>query len=395
VCFRLVRALRLSPRLVLPACLAGAFLWVVAPALSLTPYRPEPKDFEQPLPDVDRVGGARNAVRSSTGGGHGDEGPVRFVSPVIDAPARFDLVGMAGELRPLEYRGRLEGGEWTEWVETANGDPVYFGGADELQVRSRGFRPEGELHYVNVSGSDTFANRVLTTAREAVNSAFLSVASVASAGAGPPQPDMVSRREWGAKDDCRPRTGPAYGEVSAAAVHHTVSANDYGRDEAPGIVLGICRFHRNGNGWNDIGYNFLVDRFGDVYVGRSGGIKKAVVGAHAAGYNAQTTGISSIADHTSAPVSDPTENAIVDVIAWKLALHGAKATGRTRLVSSGGSSNRFPAGKKVRVKRVFGHRRVSPTQCPGQLNSVLKRIRAAAQERIAEHGGLPPPQPAD
>jgi N-acetylmuramoyl-L-alanine amidase len=389
-----VRALRLLPRLVLPACLAGALLWGVAPALSLTPYMPEPVDFEQAVPDVERVGGSGKAVRSSTGGGHGDEGPVRFVSPVIDAPARFDLVGVAGELRPLEYRARLEGEEWTEWIETANGDPVYFGGAEQLQVRSRGVRPEGRLHYVNVSGSDTFANRLLTGAREAVNSAFISVASVASAGAVPPQPNMVRRREWGGRD-CRPRTGPAYGEVKAAAVHHTVSANNYERDEAPGIVLGICRFHRNGNGWNDVGYNFLVDRFGDVYVGRSGGTRKPVVGAHAAGYNAQTTGISSIADHTTAPVSDATENAIVDVLAWKLALHGAKASGRTRLVSSGGSSNRFPAGRKVNVKRVFGHRRVSPTQCPGQLNSVLKRIRAAAQERIAEHGGLAPPQSAD
>jgi N-acetylmuramoyl-L-alanine amidase len=389
-----VRALRLLPRLVLPACLAGALLWGVAPALSLTPYTPEPVDFEQAVPDVERVGGSGNAVRSSTEGGHGDEGPVRFVSPVIDAPARFDLVGVAGELRPLEYRARLEGEEWTEWIETANGDPVYFGGAEQVQVRSRGVRPEGRLHYVNVSGSDTFANRLLTGAREAVNSAFISVASVASAGAVPPQPNMVRRREWGGRD-CRPRTDPAYGEVKAAAVHHTVSANNYERDEAPGIVLGICRFHRNGNGWNDVGYNFLVDRFGDVYVGRSGGTRKPVVGAHAAGYNAQTTGISSIADHTTAPVSGATENAIVDVVAWKLALHGAKASGRTRLVSSGGSSNRFPAGRKVNVKRVFGHRRVSPTQCPGQLNSVLKRIRAAAQERITEHGGLAPPQSAD
>jgi hypothetical protein len=48
------------------------------------------------------------------------------------------------------------------------------------------------------------------------------------------------------------------------------------------------------------------------------------------------------------------------------------------------------------VKRVFGHRRVSSTECPGdELNSVLKRIRAAAQERITEHGGLPPAEPAD
>ncbi|HZA90681.1 MAG TPA: N-acetylmuramoyl-L-alanine amidase [Solirubrobacterales bacterium] len=391
-----MRALRLFLRLVLPAGLAGVLLWSVAPALSLDPYMPEPKDFEQPVPDVERIAGGGNELRSSSGGGHADEGPVRFVSPVIDAPARFDLVGVAGELRPLEYRARLEGEEWTDWVETANGDPVYFGGAEEVQVRSRGVRPEGDLHYVNISGSDTFAGRVLTAARESVNSAFISVASVASAGALPPQPHMVKRAEWGAKRGCRPRTDPAHGEVKAATVHHTVTANDYGREEAPGIVLGICRFHRNGNGWNDVGYNFLVDRFGDVYVGRSGGVRKAVVGAHAAGYNAQTTGISSIGTHTSTPASDAAEDAIVDVIAWKLALNGVKAAGRTRLLSSGGSTNRFPAGRKVRVKRVFGHRRVSSTECPGdELNSVLQRIRARAQELIAEHGGLLPPQPSD
>src|SRR5918996_5974255 len=180
-------------------------LWAVAPALSLTPYVPEAVDFEQRLPRVDRVEAPR-ALRSSAKGDH-DEGPVRYRSQVIEAPARFDLAGVGGELRPLEYRARPSGGEWSKWVEAANGDPVYFGGADELQVRSRGTRPEGELHYVNVSGSQTLASRVLTGAREAVNSAVISVASVATAGAQPSKPDIVSRKQWGAGGGggCRPR----------------------------------------------------------------------------------------------------------------------------------------------------------------------------------------------
>jgi hypothetical protein len=389
-----VGALKRTLRFGIPAGAAGVLLWSVAPALSLTPYVPEAVDFEQRVPAVERVAAPSGPNTASTAHTHGNgEGAVRFRSPVIDAPARFDLVGVAGELRPLEYRARLDGEEWTRWVETANGDPVYFGGADDVQVRSRGARPEGRLHYVNVSGTQTFASRVITRAREAVSSALISVASTATADALPSEPELVGRGEWGAKRDggCRPRSGQAYGEVKAATVHHTVSANGYAPDEAPGIVLGICRFHRNGNGWNDIGYNFLVDRFGEVYVGRSGGPRKAVVGAHAGGYNAQTTGIASIGTHTSDPISDAAGHAFVELIAWKLALHGTKAAGKTRLLSAGGSVNRFPAGKKVRVKRVFGHRRVNATECPGtELKRALKRIRARAQELIAGSGGTGP-----
>jgi hypothetical protein len=379
-----VRALKRLLALGVPAGVAATLLWAVAPALSLTPYAPEAVDFEQRVPSVARVEGPQQLRASAAHGA--DEGSVRFRSGVIDAPARFDLVGIGGELRPVEYRARASGSEWSEWVETANGDPVYFGGADELQLRSRGARPDGTLHYVNVSGSQTLAGRVLTGAREAVNSALISVASVAPAAAEPAQPAIVSRKSW-ADGGCRPRGGPTYGEVKAATVHHTVTANAYPRAEAPGIVLGICRFHRNGNGWNDIGYNFLVDRFGDVYAGRSGGVRKAVVGAHAQGFNSQTTGVASIGTHTNDPITDAAEDAFVDVIAWKLALHGTKAGGRTRLVSGGGSVNKFPSGKKVRVTRVFGHGRVNETACPGgRLKKALERIARRAQARIESSG---------
>ena len=382
-------------RYVLLAC-AGALLWSVAPALSLTPYAPEAVDFSQPVPPLQELG-ARQAARASREGRAGlhpeDEGPVRFVSPVIEAPARFDLAGIGGELRPLEYRARTEGGEWSAWVETTNGDPVYFGGADELQIRSRGVRPEGELHYVNVSGTHTLANRILTGARTAVNSALISAASVAVADAAPPQPAIMLRQGWGA-EDCRPRTGPAYGSVRAAVVHHTVSANEYTPEEAPGIVLGICRFHRNGNGWNDIGYNFLVDRYGTVYEGRAGGITSTVAGAHAQGYNSQTFGAAAIGTHTVYGITEEAKQAFVELLAWKLSVHGNIAAGRTRLISGGGPVNKYPAGKRINVKRVFGHRRVNSTACPGNaLKHQINDIRHRAQARINQfpsNGGVVP-----
>jgi hypothetical protein len=373
-------------RYLLLACLGG-LIWLVSPALSLTPYSPGATDFSQPLPPITKLNVPEGAQRSA--GGHHDEGPVRFLSPVIDAPARFDLVGVAGEMSPLEYRARLDGEPWSDWVETANGDPVYFGGGDEVQVRSRDVRPEGELFYVNVSGTSTAADRILTGLRESVNSAFIAATSVAVAEAQPPQPEVVPRGEWGANQDeggCPPRTGPSYGQVKAAMVHHTVSANDYTPDEAPGIVLGICRFHRNGNGWNDVGYNFLVDRFGTVYEGRAGGIAASVVGAHVAGFNSQTFGAASIGTHTTLGITPEAKQAFVELIAWKLANHATVARGSTRLISGGGDSNKFPKGKKVRVKRVSGHRRLGETVCPGNaLKHQLKEIRRQAQERIDSH----------
>ena len=113
------------------------------------------------------------------------------------------------------------------------------------------------------------------------------------------------REDWGAEQVPARARAPDYGEVRAAFVHHTVNPNDYTREEAPDVVLAICRYHRNSNGWNDIGYNFLVDRFGTIYEGRAGGIDQPVVGAQAQGYNAQSTGIANIGTFTHAPSRRP------------------------------------------------------------------------------------------
>ena len=80
-------------------------------------------------------------------------------------------------MRQIEIRGRDNGGEWSDWVAQDDATPIYVDGADEAQVRAP-FKPDGELHFVNVSGtSGGPVDRLLTTARQSINEAFIAIAS--------------------------------------------------------------------------------------------------------------------------------------------------------------------------------------------------------------------------
>ncbi len=348
-------------RLLCLVVVTAAALVLAAPALSLRPYHPQPLGFSVAAPD----------------GSAGLAAPVR-------APKRFNMVGLTwqGRAAPdIEIRTRREGGGWSPWahLEAVSEDgpdpgregdgrsvstPVWVGSADWVQYRLTRAVRAPRLAFVNTRGDATAADRVRNRLRGIANAAVRFVAREGAANAADPKPAMVSRAAWGA-EDCEPRSNPEYGTVRAAVVHHTVSLNDYSREEAPAVVLGICRFHRDVNKWNDLGYNFLVDRFGTIYEGRAGGADRAVIGAQAQGYNAQTTGIANIGDFTAAGQSPAALAALARLIRWKLPLAGAPTSGTASLVSAGGAMNRYPAGTQVRVPRVAGHRDLDSTACPG------------------------------
>jgi hypothetical protein len=177
--------------------------------------------------------------------------------------------------------------------------------------------------------------------------------------------------------------------VQAAFVHHTVSSNDYAPEESAGIVLGIARYHRDSNGWNDIGYNFLVDQYGQVFEGRAGGIDQPVIGAQAQGYNSVSTGIACIGTFTSVPQSEAGLEALAQLIGWKLSLHGVPTEGTVVVASRGGPTNRYPSGTPVTLQRIPGHRDGDSTSCPGEvLYGQLAELRARATRYAGPLAGL-------
>ena len=107
-----------------------------------------------------------------------------------------------------------------------------------------------------------------------------------------------------------------------AFVHHTENPNGYLPGEVPAMLRAIFVFHRDVRGWNDIGYNFVIDAFGRIFEARAGGIDEPVVGAQAGGYNLVSTGVAVLGSFTSQPISAPARSALQRLLAWKLALHG-------------------------------------------------------------------------
>jgi hypothetical protein len=358
---------------------------VAAPALSTQNYIPAPVDFEL----------APNAAEA------GQEVSGKVVSRPLYAPKRFDVVGVrwsGGDAQTdVDVRVRTEGGKWSDWAEatadvadapdpgsreataTRASKPVWTGGADEVQYRTSERLRGAKLEFINTTGTATAAARAETAVRKAANRGVTGVAGFFSASAA--APSMVSRAEWGGDRYCRPRSSPDTGSVKAVFVHHTATTNGYTRGEVSNMVLGICRYHRNTNGWSDIGYNFLVDKYGRAYEGRAGGITKAIVGAQAQGWNAQSTGVANLGDFSSGGQSSSALTALDRLITWKLDHHRTPRGGRVTLTSAGGASNRYSAGTRRTFNRISGHRDGNQTSCPGSaLYRQLPRLRTAVEE---------------
>jgi hypothetical protein len=121
---------------------------------------------------------------------------------------------------------------------------------------------------------------------------------------------------------------PGYGTVKLAFVHHTDNPNGYSAAQVPSMLYAIYQFHRYTRGWDDIGYNFVIDLFGRIWEAREGGIDQAVVGAQAGGYNKVSTGVAVLGTFDSVLPSGAALAALQRLLAWKLSLHGVPTSGR-------------------------------------------------------------------
>nr|WP_167219264.1 peptidoglycan recognition protein [Kribbella shirazensis] len=313
----------------------------------------------------------------------------------LDGPsvqARTEPYGMVGIIWPAGVQGvtakvRVErDGRWTGWqplrVEDEHGpdpkDPegtqpsapegIERGGTEPLWV---GDATGVQASAVTTAGT-TIAGAKMVLIRPGVLSsdAEESAQVETTSGRSPyPMPLMVSRKRWGADERLRAHNGadcvrPKYSStVLAAFVHHTADRNDYTRTQVPAMVRAMYTYHVRSRGWCDLGYNFLVDRFGRVFEGRYGGAQLPVLGAHTASYNANSFGVALIGNfEQTAPPAAMLEST-ARVLAWKL---DANYRSPQATIVLGGS----------RLHTVSGHRDTKATACPGtQLYTKLGWLR--------------------
>lgn len=363
----------------------------------------------QALPHGTVVG---TAARASTGAAS-----ARRTRIDLRPARRFSLAALrwADGARPIAGRLRAQraDGSWTAWSELES-ERAGADGVAELRERAPGAAAtrergatigrSGSTEPIWTGPSRRLQVEIVGARPTGVRAAFVDVTGTipkARAARAKAQTDMAGiqpRAAWDPNDECKPRSAPGIGSVQGVAVHHTAGSNEYSVDQVPAVILAICKYHRNANGWNDVGYNVIVDKYGGAWEGRAGGLTQAVVGAHAQGFNAVSAGISMIGDFSAITPPPAMLSAVARVAAWKLAVAGVPREGTVDLTSAGGSLSRFRAGAVASLPRVFAHRDVGQTACPGDagyatLDGVRSRVASADPTLPVNLPATPAPAP--
>jgi flagellar hook assembly protein FlgD len=289
------------------------------------------------------------------------------------APIEFTLVGIHWQGPGEVFFRTAAAGAWSEWrparpededepdrasaergPESWNvGNPWWTGEATRIQYRAVG--TVTRLRSFFVSSPVTAADEARA---ESLEQSFGTASALRAR-----RPAIVMRKDWKA-DESIVKGSPAYASrLSFSVVHHTAGSNSYTAAESAAIVRAIQRYHVVGNGWNDIGYNFLVDKYGQIFEGRKGGVAKNVIGAHAGGFNTGSAGVALLGTYGSANAPAAARRAIEELLAWRLDVAHVDPTSLVDAVSYG--NERFKAGVKVRLRAVSGHRDTGYTSCPG------------------------------
>jgi methionine-rich copper-binding protein CopC len=284
----------------------------------------------------------------------------RTLSGATGTP-RFNLVGLhwRGSGSVL-FRTRSLAGRWSRWRDAEAkaderpdrlagegrtswrlGSPFWTGASNRIQYRLRGEVRRLRAHFV-------------WSKVEAVPTRVLSLAGA---------PAIIPRSAWGANQLTK-RRGPRYADrIGFAVVHHTAGGNGYSRAQSAAIVRAIQVYHVKGNGWDDVGYNFLVDKYGQVFEGRAGGADRNVIGAHAQGFNTGSTGVAILGSYQGTRPSAAAEASLAKLIAWRLDVAHVDPLSTFNWLSTG--NPRFPSGVPVFLRAIVGHRDVGFTDCPG------------------------------
>ena len=279
-------------------------------------------------------------------------------------------------------------GVWSEWFEihtnvdigtepSPNGrfgtEPHWVGDSDGVQVRvdAVGAARPTDLRADLIEPGTSRADDAITGGWQA-----------SSASASTNRPPIVTRAEWGADESLRDKRLENNATVEVAFVHHTAGSNSYSRGESPAVVRGLYSYYVRSLGYADMGYNFLVDKYGTIYEGRAGSITEPVRSAATGGFNKNSLSIVAMGNFETAPASDAMVAGIAKVAAYRLSRFYRDPFGRKTLTAEVGSS-RYDAGEKARFRIISGHRDAGYTACPGgNLYRRLPDIRRLAARQM-------------
>ena len=298
----------------------------------------------------------------------------------------------------VEFQGKdLNTGEWGDWlsaelmtdIDENASEAVWVGPSSAVNVRA--FRDGIDIseqltaHLITTSESRSDV-RLASSGGGTGISRILPATVTPGTGA----PTFITREEWNADTVDSSRLSYAK-ELKAICIHHTGGSNTYTAAQSPQVVRGMFTYHTKTLGWADLGYNVVVDKYGQIFEGRAGGLHRNVAGAHARGFNTGSCGISVMGDYMDIPVPTAALNAIATVAAWKLAstftqdVYGTETwTVTTSNVKRSGTFS---------MPHLFAHRDVNYTDCPGdtyygqlpELRSLVQQKLNGFKERYPEH----------
>ncbi|MEE3852259.1 N-acetylmuramoyl-L-alanine amidase [Gordonia sp. LSe1-13] len=314
----------------------------------------------------------------------------------------------------MMMRAKEKDGSWGEWMtldpvdemhpvsaeHPMGTEPVWVGDAKEVQVAvtDEGLaipaaEPQGGgVAELGIGSASTIVTELVTTALSALSANLISPEGLLSLGSSLLTPllggpSVVGRAQWGADESAR-CSQPQYSPTARAAiVHHTAGSNDYTPEQSAEIVRGIYAYHARTLNWCDIGYNVLVDKYGQIFEGAFGGLDQNVQGTHTGGFNKDTIGISMIGNLDEMVPPPAMVNSVANFLRWRLGKAGINANATAQLTAEPFSGSKFPAGAVTNLPTISGHRDYNSTSCPGQHGyAALGPIRAMV-------GGAPPPAP--
>jgi len=291
-----------------------------------------------------------------------------YTSPALRAPSPFTAAGVdwraalpLGARVEIALRLSRDGQTWQAWQPIhpeAQGEQwfgenlVTLDGAQWVQARLT-------LH------GEARVTALTLTAIDASAAPTLAAARAHTAPLAAPAPAIIPRTAWGA-DESVMTWPPAYAPAHKIILHHTVTS---GGANPVAEVQAIYYYHAVTRGWGDIGYNYLVDKFGNIYEGRAGG--PDVIAGHTYGYNTGSVGIGNLGDYTTLEPGDAMREANVALAAW----FGGRNYIHPLEISP--FNDRF-------TFNIAGHRDYAATACPGDaFYPLLPAIREATWTRIA------------